>query len=51
MALEDAHRTVGLLAGKNSLNISGILQTVLPYGGLGRQCGGFSAIDIALPER
>ena len=51
MALEDAQRTVGLLAGKNPLNISGILQTVLSYGGLGRQCGGFSAIDIALPER
>jgi L-alanine-DL-glutamate epimerase-like enolase superfamily enzyme len=39
-----------LLVGKNPLNISGILQTVRPYAGPGRQGGGFSAIDIALHD-
>jgi hypothetical protein len=36
-----------LLVGRNPLDISGILQTVRPYAGAGRQGGGFSAI-IAL---
>jgi len=39
-----------LLVGKNPLDISGILQTVRPYAGPGRQGGGFSAIDIALHD-
>lgn len=39
-----------LLVGKNPLNISGILQTVRPYAGPGRQGGGFSAIDLALHD-
>jgi len=39
-----------LLVGKSPLDISGILQTVRPYAGPGRQGGGFSAIDIALHD-
>jgi L-alanine-DL-glutamate epimerase-like enolase superfamily enzyme len=39
-----------LLVGRNPLDISGILQTVRPYAGPGRQGGGFSAIDIALHD-
>src|ERR1035438_1665980 len=39
-----------LLVGRNPLDISGILQSVRPYAGAGRQGGGFSAIDIALHD-
>ena len=39
-----------LLVGRNPLDISGILQSVRPYAGPGRQGGGFSAIDIALHD-
>jgi L-alanine-DL-glutamate epimerase-like enolase superfamily enzyme len=39
-----------LLVGKNPLDISGILQTVRPYAGPGRQGGGYSGIDIALHD-
>ncbi|MBI4877601.1 MAG: mandelate racemase/muconate lactonizing enzyme family protein [Acidobacteria bacterium] len=39
-----------LLVGRNPLDISGILRSVRPYAGPGRQGGGFSAIDIALHD-
>ena len=39
-----------LLVGRNPLDIGGILQSVRPYAGPGRQGGGFSAIDIALHD-
>jgi L-alanine-DL-glutamate epimerase-like enolase superfamily enzyme len=39
-----------LLVGKSPLDISGILQSVRPFAGPGRQGGGFSAIDIALHD-
>jgi hypothetical protein len=39
-----------LLVGKSPLDISGILQTVRPFTGPGRQSGGYSAIDIALHD-
>jgi L-alanine-DL-glutamate epimerase-like enolase superfamily enzyme len=39
-----------LLVGRNPLDISGILQSVRPFAGPGRQGGGFSAIDIALHD-
>jgi L-alanine-DL-glutamate epimerase-like enolase superfamily enzyme len=39
-----------LLVGRNPLDVSGILQSVRPYAGPGRQGGGYSAIDIALND-
>lgn len=39
-----------LLVGRNPLDVTGILQSVRPYAGAGRQGGGFSAIDIALND-
>ena len=39
-----------LLVGRNPLDISGILQSVRPYAGNGRQGGGYSAIDTALHD-
>src|ERR1035441_7690315 len=39
-----------LLVGKNPIDISGILQTIRPYAGPGRQGGGFSGIYIALHD-
>jgi L-alanine-DL-glutamate epimerase-like enolase superfamily enzyme len=39
-----------LLVGHSPLDISGILQSVRPFAGPGRQGGGFSAIDIALHD-
>jgi L-alanine-DL-glutamate epimerase-like enolase superfamily enzyme len=39
-----------LLVGRNPLDISGILRTLRPYAGAGRQGGGYSAIDIALHD-
>ena len=39
-----------LLVGKSPLDISGILQTIRPFTGPGRQSGGYSAIDIALHD-
>jgi L-alanine-DL-glutamate epimerase-like enolase superfamily enzyme len=39
-----------LLVGRNPLDISGILQSIRPYAGPGRQGGGFSGIDIALHD-
>ena len=39
-----------MLVGRNPLDVSGILQTVRPWAGAGRQGGGYSAIDIALND-
>jgi L-alanine-DL-glutamate epimerase-like enolase superfamily enzyme len=39
-----------LLVGRSPLDITGILQSVRPFAGPGRQGGGFSAIDIALHD-
>ena len=39
-----------LLIGRNPLDITGILQTIRPYAGHGRQGGGYSAIDICLHD-
>jgi L-alanine-DL-glutamate epimerase-like enolase superfamily enzyme len=39
-----------LLVGRNPLDVTGILQSVRPYAGPGRQGGAFSAIDIALND-
>jgi len=38
------------IAGKNPLNIEGILATLKPYSGHGRLGGGYSAIDMALHD-
>ncbi|HEY2013113.1 MAG TPA: enolase C-terminal domain-like protein, partial [Bryobacteraceae bacterium] len=39
-----------LLVGRNPLDVSGILQSIRPYAGAGRQGGGYSALDIALND-
>ncbi|MCX6631667.1 MAG: mandelate racemase/muconate lactonizing enzyme family protein [Candidatus Solibacter sp.] len=39
-----------MLVGRNPLDVSGLLQTIRPWSGAGRQGGGFSAIDIALND-
>ena len=39
-----------LLVGRNPLDVSGILRSIRPYSGHGRQGGGYSAIDIALND-
>lgn len=39
-----------LLVGRNPLDITGILDTIRPYAGHGRQGGGYSAIDICLHD-
>jgi L-alanine-DL-glutamate epimerase-like enolase superfamily enzyme len=39
-----------LLVGRNPLDITGILETIRPYAGHGRQGGGYTAIDICLHD-
>ncbi len=39
-----------MVVGRNPLDITGILQSIRPYAGHGRQGGGYSAVDLALHD-